>query len=357
MKKQNQKKNRKQNPTLPKAPTGIQGLDELTGGGLPKGRPTLLCGSAGSGKTLIGMEFLVRGATEFGEPGVFMCFEENAAELAQNFASLGHNLKALVAQKKLALDFVHVERAEIEESGEYDLEGLFIRLDQAIKSVGAKRVVLDTIEALFSGLSNTAILRAELRRLFRWLKDKGVTAVITGERGEGSLTRYGLEEYVADCVILLDNRVVENMATRRLRIVKYRGSSHGTSEYPFLIDEGGISLLPVTSLGLKHLAGTDRISSGIPRLDAMMGGKGYYRGSSVLISGTAGSGKTTWRRILWPQPLRAASAASGSPSRNRPAKSSATCAPSGLTWSRRSSKGGCSSMRSGPRPPAWSCIW
>ena len=293
MKKRNPKQNRKHPPTLAKAPTGIQGLDELTGGGLPKGRPTLLCGSAGSGKTLIGMEFLVRGATEFGEPGVFMCFEENTKELAQNFASLGHDLNALVAQKKLALDFVHVERAEIEETGEYDLEGLFIRLDQAIQSIGARRVVLDTIEALFAGLSNTAILRAELRRLFRWLKDKGVTTVITGERGEGSLTRYGLEEYVADCVILLDNRVVENTATRRLRIVKYRGSSHGTGEYPFLIDEGGISLLPVTSLGLKHLAGTDRISSGVPRLDAMMGGKGYYRGSSVLISGTAGSGKTS----------------------------------------------------------------
>ena len=283
----------KQNPTLPKAPTGIQGLDELTGGGFPKGRPTLLCGSAGSGKTLIGMEFLVRGATQFGEPGVFMSFEENATELAQNFTSLGHNLKVLVAQKKLAMDFVHIERAEIEETGEYDLEGLFIRLEHSINSIGAKRVVLDTIEALFSGLSNTAILRAELRRLFRWLKEKGVTAVVTGERGEASLTRYGLEEYVADCVILLDNRVVENMATRRLRIVKYRGSSHGTSEYPFLIDEGGISLLPITSLGLKHLAGTGRISSGVLRLDAMMGGRGFYRGSSVLISGTAGSGKTS----------------------------------------------------------------
>ncbi len=278
---------------LAKAPTGIQGLDELTGGGLPRGRPTLLCGSAGCGKTLIAMEFLVRGATEFDEPGVFMAFEERTEELATNFASLGHDLNALVAQKKLVLNFVHIERSEIEETGEYDLEGLFIRLGNAIDSISAKRVVLDTIEALFSGLSNTAILRAELRRLFRWLKDKGVTAIITGERGESSLSRYGLEEYVADCVILLDHRVTENMATRRLRIVKYRGSTHGTSEYPFLIDHGGVSIMPITSIGLKHVAGTERVSSGVPRLDAMMGGKGYFRGSSVLVSGTAGSGKTS----------------------------------------------------------------
>ncbi len=280
-------------PVLAKAPTGIQGLDELTGGGLPRGRPTLLCGSAGCGKTLLAMEFLVRGAVDFGEPGVFMCFEEHTEELAKNFASLGHDLNALAAQKKLLLEFVHVERAEIEETGEYDLEGLFIRLNHAIDSIGAKRVVLDTVEALFSGLANTAILRAELRRLFRWLKEKGVTAVITGERGDTSLTRYGLEEYVADCVILLDHRVEGQMATRRLRIVKYRGSTHGTSEYPFLIDEGGISIVPVTSMGLKHIAGTGRVSSGIPRLDVMMGGRGYYRASTVLVSGTAGSGKTS----------------------------------------------------------------
>jgi len=281
------------NLVLAKSPTGIQGLDELTGGGLPKGRPTLLCGSAGCGKTLLAMEFLVRGAVESGEPGVFMAFEENTGELATNFASLGHDLKALAAQKKLVLEWVHIERAEIEETGEYDLEGLFIRLGQAIDSIGAKRVVLDTVEALFSGLSNTAILRAELRRLFRWLKDKGVTAIITGERGESSLTRYGLEEYVADCVILLDHRVEGQMATRRLRIVKYRGSTHGTSEYPFLIDAGGISILPITSMGLTHEAGTERVSSGVSRLDAMMGGKGYYCASSVLVSGTAGSGKTS----------------------------------------------------------------
>jgi len=280
-------------PSLPKAPTGIQGLDELTGGGLPQGRPTLLCGSAGCGKTLLAMEFLVRGALDYGEPGVFVAFEENTEELAKNFASLGHDLKALVAQKKLALEFVHIERSELEETGAYDLEGLFIRLGHAIDSIGAKRVVLDTVETLFSGLSNAAILRAELRRLFRWLKEKGVTAIITGERGEKSLTRYGLEEYVADCVIMLDHRVDGQMATRRLRIVKYRGSTHGTSEYPFLIDEGGISILPITSMGLTSEAGTERVSSGVPRLDAMMGSRGYYRGSSVLVSGTAGTGKTS----------------------------------------------------------------
>jgi len=280
-------------PSLPKTPTGIQGLDELTGGGLPQGRPTLLCGSAGCGKTLLAMEFLVRGALDFGEPGLFMAFEENTDELAKNFASLGHNLKALIAQKKMVLEFIHIERSELEETGAYDLEGLFIRLKHAIDSIGAKRVVLDTVEMLFSGLSNTAILRAELRRLFRWLKEKGVTAIITSERGETSLTRYGLEEYVADCVILLDHRVEGQMATRRLRIVKYRGSTHGTGEYPFLIDEGGISILPITSMVLNHPATTERVSSGIPRLDAMMGGKGYYRGSSVLASGSAGTGKTS----------------------------------------------------------------
>jgi circadian clock protein KaiC len=280
-------------PSLPKVSTGIQGLDELTGGGLPQGRPTLLCGSAGCGKTLLAMEFLVRGAVEFGEPGVFMAFEENTEELAKNFASLGYDLKALVAQKKLVLDFVHIERSEIEETGEYDLEGLFIRLGHAIDSIGARRVVLDTVETLFSGLSNTAILRAELRRLFRWLKERGVTAIITGERSETGLTHYGLEEYVADCVILLDHRVDGQIATRRLRIVKYRGSTHGTREYPFLIDEDGISVLPITSMWLTHEAGAERVSSGVARLDAMMGGKGYYRGSSVLVSGTAGTGKTS----------------------------------------------------------------
>ena len=237
--------------SLAKAPTGVQGLDEITGGGLPRGRPTLVCGSAGCGKTLLAMEFLVRGATQFGEPGVFMAFEETSKELAENVRSLGFDLDDLVEKKKLAIDFVRVERNEIEETGEYDLEGLFVRLNHAIDSVGAKRVVLDTLETLFGGLSNVAILRGELRRLFRWLKDKGVTAIITGESGDGTLTRHGLEEYVSDCVILLDHRVVDQVSTRRLRIVKYRGTTHGTNEYPFLIDEDGISVLPVTSMGLR----------------------------------------------------------------------------------------------------------
>ena len=279
--------------TLPKALTGIQGLDEITQGGLPRGRPTLICGSAGCGKTLLAMEFLIRGATEYGEPGVFMPFEENAEELAQNVRSLGFDLGKLIKQKKLLIDFVKVERNEIEETGDYDLEGLFIRLNAAIESIGAKRVVLDTIETLFSGLQNEGILRAELRRLFRWLKDKGVTAVITGERGEGKLTRRGLEEYVSDCVILLDHRVTEQVSTRRMRIVKYRGTTHGTNEYPFLIDEDGFSVLPITSLGLKHQVSNERVSSGVERLDTMLGGKGYYRGSTILVSGTAGTGKTS----------------------------------------------------------------
>lgn len=278
---------------LPKARTGIAGLDEITNGGLPSGRPTLVCGSAGCGKTLLAMEFLVRGATQFHEPGVFMAFEESTEELTQNVRSLGFDLNRLVKQKKLVLDFVRVERNEIEETGEYDLEGLFIRLNAAIESIGAKRVVLDTIEALFSGLQNEGILRAELRRLFRWLKDKGVTAVITGERGDGTLTRRGLEEYVSDCVVLLDHRVVDQVSTRRMRIVKYRGTTHGTNEYPFLIDEDGFSVLPITSLGLQHEVSDERISSGVPRLDSMLGGKGFYRGSTVLVSGTAGTGKTS----------------------------------------------------------------
>jgi circadian clock protein KaiC len=280
-------------PQLPKAPTGIQGLDEITGGGLPKGRPTLVCGPTGCGKTVLAMEFLVRGATQFNEPGVFMAFEETAEDLTENVLSLGFDLQDLIAQKKMALDFVYIERSEIEAAGEYDLEGLFIRLDLAINAIGAKRVVLDTIESLFSGLPNPLVLRAEVRRLFRWLKDKGVTAVITGERGEGMMTRYGLEEYVSDCVIELDHRVTNQIPARRLRVIKYRGSTHGTNEYPFLIDEQGIMVLPVTSLRLEHLVSTERISTGIARLDAMLGGKGYYRGSSILFSGTAGTGKTS----------------------------------------------------------------
>ncbi len=278
---------------LAKCPTGIQGLDEITNGGLPKGRPTLVCGAAGCGKTVLAMEFVLRGALTYGEPGVIMTFEENAQELAANFASLGYNLNALAAKKKIVLDNVSIERSEIEETGEYDLEGLFVRLGHAIDTIGAKRVVLDTVEALFAGFSNVSILRAELRRLFRWLKDKGVTAIITGERGEGTLTRHGLEEYVADCVIVLDHRVEEQTSTRRMRILKYRGTAHGTNEYPFLIDEEGITVLPVTSMGLAHSVSEKRVSSGIPRLDTMLGGKGYYQGSSVLVSGTLGTGKSS----------------------------------------------------------------
>jgi len=276
-----------------KAPTGIVGLDEITAGGLPAGRPTLVCGSAGCGKTLLAMEFLVRGATAYDESGVFMSFEESAEELAENVRSLGFDLEDLIRREKLVVDYVHVERSEIEETGEYDLEGLFLRLGYAIDSIGARRVVLDTLEILFGGLENQGILRAELRRLFRWLKEKGVTAVVTGERGEGKLTRHGLEEYISDCVILLDHRVTEQLANRRLRVVKYRGSLHGTNEYPFIIDERGIEVLPITSLRLAHAAATERVSSGVPELDDMLGGEGYYRGSSVLVSGRAGTGKTS----------------------------------------------------------------
>ena len=277
---------------LPRCPTGIQGLDEITGGGLPKGRPTLVCGGAGCGKTLLAAEFLVRGAVQFGEPGVFMAFEETEVELKANVASLGFDLAGLVRRRKIIIDYVHIEPAEIHESGEYDLEGLFVRLNHAIDSIGAKRVVLDTLEALFAGLRNEAILRAELRRLFRWLKDKGVTAIITAERGRESLTRHGLEEYVSDCVILLDHRVNDQIATRHLRVVKYRGALHGTNEFPFLIGHDGLSVLPITSLGLNHKVSSERIATGIPRLDAMLGGRGFFRGSSILLTGTAGTGKT-----------------------------------------------------------------
>ena len=280
-------------PALPKTRTGIVGLDEITFGGLPKARTTLVCGTAGCGKTLLAMEFLIRGAVEYNEPGVFVAFEETPEELAQNVASLGHDLKDLVARKKLIIDYVHLDRAEIEETGEYDLEGLFLRLGSAIDSVGAKRVGIDTLEAVFSVFANHFVLRSELRRLFRWLKDRAVTAIVTAESGDGGLTRHGLEEYVSDCVIVLDHRTTDQISTRRLRIVKYRGSHHGTNEYPFLIDETGFSVLPITSLGLQHQVSNERLSSGIPRLDTMLGGKGYYRGSSILVSGTAGTGKTS----------------------------------------------------------------
>jgi circadian clock protein KaiC len=279
-------------PRLPKCPTGIQGLDEITGGGLPKARPTLVCGGAGCGKTLMAVEFLVRGAMQFDEPGVFMAFEETEMELTANVASLGFDLGGLVQQKKIALDYVHIERSEVQEGIDYDLEGIFVRLAYAIDSIGAKRVVLDTLEVLFASLPNEAVLRAELRRLFSWLKAKGVTAVITAERGRENLTRHGLEEYVSDCVILLDHRVNDQIATRHLRVVKYRGALHGTNEFPVLIGAAGISVLPITSLALDHHVSTERIATGIPRLDAMLGGQGFFRGSSILLTGTSGTGKT-----------------------------------------------------------------
>ena len=278
---------------LRKIPTGIGGFDEITGGGVPQGRPTLICGGPGSGKTLFGMEFLVRGAREFDETGVFMSFEEKDTDLVENFSSLGFDIDDLVARNKMALDYVHIERSEILETGEFDLEGLFVRLGFAIDSIGAKRVVLDTIEALFSGFPNEGILRAEIRRLFRWLKDRGVTAVITCEQGKGNTDPPWPRRIRFRLRILLDHRMIEQVATRRLRIVKYRGTSHGTNEYPFLIDEGGLYVLPITSIGLTHKARNERISSGVPRLDTMLGGEGYFRGSSILITGTAGTGKTS----------------------------------------------------------------
>jgi len=275
-----------------KSPTGIRGLDEISGGGLPKGRTTIVCGGPGCGKTMLGIEFLVRGALEYNEPGVLMAFEETPQDIAQNVASLGFDIQDLSDKKKLFLDYVAVEPSEIQETGEYDLEGLFIRLGNAVETVGAKRVMFDTIESLFSSFSNPAILRSEFRRLFRWLKDRDLTAVVTAEKGENTLTRYGLEEYVSDCVISLDHRVKDQISARRLRIVKYRGTKHGADEYPFLIDEQGMSILPLSSLQLRHEVSDERVSSGIPDLDQMLEGQGYYRGSSILFSGTAGSGKT-----------------------------------------------------------------
>lgn len=278
---------------LQKCPTGIAGLDQITGGGLPKGRPTLVCGGPGCGKTMLAMEFLVRGATVYGEPGLFVSFEEPSAELVTNFASLGYDLDRLGAEQLLLLDHLHLDPQEIEETGGYDLEGLFIRIGHAIDRIGARRVVLDTLETLFTCFANQAILRSELKRLFTFLKGKGVTAVITGEQGERTLTRFGLEEYVADCVLHLTHAVSDQVATRRMRIVKYRGSSHGTNEYPFLMDDKGVSVLPISSLGLDHAVSSERVSSGIPRLDTMLGGKGYFRGSSILVTGTAGTGKSS----------------------------------------------------------------
>lgn len=281
-------------PQLNKVATGISGFDEITLGGLPEGRPSLVCGAAGCGKTLFGMTFLVKGATEDGEPGVFMSFEERPKDLVDNVESLGYDLQALIAQKLITIDHVYLDRSEIEETGEYDLEGLFVRLGYAIDSIGAKRVVLDTIEALFSSFKDSSVLRAELRRLFYWLKERGVTTIVTGERGEGQLTRYGIEEYVSDCVVLLDNRVVDQITTRRLRVIKYRGSSHGTNEYPFFIDEHGITVLPITAAGLNHEAPSETVQTGISGVDQMLHRGGYFRGSSVLVSGLAGTGKTTF---------------------------------------------------------------
>jgi circadian clock protein KaiC len=279
---------------LPKTPTGILGFDDITGGGLPKGRPTLLCGGTGCGKTLMAMEFLVRGITDYGEPGAFVAFEENTADLAINCTSLGFDLDKLQAQKKLILDHVRVDPGEIQETGEYNLDGLFIRLAEIIDRIKARRIVLDTCETLFAALSNHLIVRSELQRLFRWLKERGVTAIITAERGQGQLTRFGLEEYVADCVVLLDARLSDQISTRYLRVIKYRGSAHGANEYPFLVGEAGLSVLPITSVKLAYDASSKRVSSGLRRLDTMLGGKGFFEGSSVLITGTAGTGKSTF---------------------------------------------------------------
>ena len=288
------KQARRKLAVLEKCPTGIRGLDEITNGGLPRGRPTLVCGGAGCGKTLLGMEFMVRGIRDFGEPGVFVTFEETEDELVKNVASLGYDLHDLMHRNKLAIDHVYIERSEIEETGEYDLEGLFVRIGAMIDKVRAKRIVLDSLEALFGGLPNEAILRSELRRLFRWLKQRDMTAVITGEQGQNTLTRHGLEEYISDCVIFLDHRLVDQIATRRLRIVKYRGSSHGTNEYPTMIDEHGLSVLPISSLGLDYPVTKQRVSSGIHRLDTMLGGAGYFKASSIMVSGSAGTGKTSF---------------------------------------------------------------
>ena len=279
---------------IPKAAIGIDGLDEITQGGLPRGRTTLIIGGPGSGKTLLGMEFLIKGALKFDEPGVFLAFEETAAELAANVRSLGHDIEALISAKKLVVDHVRIERSEIEETGEYDLEGLFVRLAYAIDSIGARRLVIDTLEVLFGGLQDHGILRAEFRRLFRWLNERGITAIVTGERGpHGQMSRHGLEEYVSDCVIVLDHRLEQQISTRRLRVVKYRGSAHGADEYPFLIDDGGIDVFPVTSMDLDYNVPEEHIPSGIADLDEALDGRGFLRGSSILLTGSAGAGKTS----------------------------------------------------------------
>jgi circadian clock protein KaiC len=278
---------------LQKCPTGIKGFDEITEGGLPKNRTTLFSGSTGTGKTLLGIDFLIHGAAEYKEPGVFISFEETEEELYKDVASLNLDLRGLVSQKKILLEYVLLERRDIQEKGEFNLEGLFIRLEHTIDSIGAKRVVLDSVESLFAGVKDAGILRLEIKRLFRWLKEKRVTTIITGELGEGSYTRHGLEEYISDCIVLLDNRVREQISTRRIRVIKYRGSKHGTNEYPFVIDKGGLSVIPITSAGLNQPGTAKRVSTGIPSLDKMFKGAGYTRGSTVLVSGTAGTGKTS----------------------------------------------------------------
>lgn len=279
---------------IKKSRTGIQGLDEITNGGLPQGRSILVCGSAGCGKTLLAVEMVVRGAAQFDEPGIIVTFEESTRELTENVASLGFDLNDLVHRKKLFVEYIQVDPTEFEDIGVYDLEGIFIRIGRAIDLIGAKRVVLDTIEMLFAGLPDQTLLRRELQRLLRWFKDKGITVIITGESGNGKLTRNGIEEYVSDCVILLDHRVNEQVSTRRLRIVKYRGTKHGTNEYPFLINDNGISVQPITSMGLDHPAPHERVSSGVPELDEMLDGKGFYGGSSILVTGTTGTGKSSF---------------------------------------------------------------
>ena len=344
-------------PALRKAPTGIPGLDEITHGGLPVGRPTLVCGGPGSGKTLLGISFLVNGATLYDEPGVLMSFEENAEELARDVASLGFDLAGLIEQRRLVVDYVHIDRSEIEETGEYDLEGLFVRLDHAVQSVQAKRVVLDTIESLFAGLQNETILRAELRRLFRWLRDRGLTVVITGERGEVTLTRHGLEEYVSDAVIQLDHRVEDQISTRRIRVVKYRGSHHGTNEYPFLIDADGLSVLPVTSLTLQHGASSERVSSGLEKLDEMLAGRGTIAAARCWYQAPPARARRAWRRISPTRPAAVASGACISSSRSRRSRWCATCARPASTFSPGSTATFFSSTRTGRRGSGWKRTW
>jgi circadian clock protein KaiC len=277
---------------LPKSPTGIDGFDEITGGGLPTGRPSLVCGPPGTGKSIFAMQFLVNGVTRYGEPGVFLTFEESREELVANVRSFGFGVDRLEREGRLLVDALPLEPQTVE-TGEFDLEALIVRLAWAVDQVGAKRVAVDNVEALFTAFSRPALVRAEVRRLFRWLKDHELTAVITGERGEDMVTRHGMQEYLSDCVVVLDHRIVQDVATRRMRVLKYRGAMHGRNEYPFLIGADGLEVLPITSIGLRQPVSSDRISTGVVGLDEMLGGEGVFRGSGVLISGTSGTGKTT----------------------------------------------------------------